>query len=339
MRDKNPKTTGTKNRSPLVWALSLALVVVLVDSLMTTAVAIADRSPLPMGLGITLGSATGSLLFAFGLGPRCLIRAITAPKAGLGRMINGHLGLMTLSRLDWPLFALAASWIGVTATAVIWSLQPIVFLVCLRWLVYDSDGQKRYRALSRKSWVWLLVALAGLILVILGRPAETATGSGWLVTGLGVATALAGLTCSGLSATRFEWGLRLKDRLGAGEAKPTAFQLITLGMGLVLAFLGLVGGLIILASGNWPDWSDLWPGFLMGATLAAAGLLLTTELWLKHRRLELGGIFYLIPVSSVGLLWLVGRLGPIKPGFIAAGGFLILIANLALGRRSGQSAG
>lgn len=302
---------------------SLILIVVCHEAAATMVVALTDRSPLELGLGIFLGSTGVAAAIALVLAPKKLWPAL---KGTPGRIINRPFGLMLLSRFDWPVLASGAYLIGITPMAIIWALKPVMFILCLRRLVYANDGRRAYRAPVRTAWIWLGLAAVGIVLVAVGRPGQAGAASNWLLVCLGVLAGLASTTLAGLSGIRLEWGRQL-----APNRSRIQLAVITAGLALVGLPVSLVGLLIFGFGGAGPDWSGLWPGMIVGAIIAS-GWTIATVAWLRVKRLEVGGLFYLTPPLSVLLLLLVGRLGEINPWLVGAGGLLVLGASLALVR-------
>ena len=321
------------NQKNLVYSLILG--VVTVDSLAAVAIAIGQRPPLELGIGLLFGGAVGGFLLILVTKPRVFLW--WARPAQLKQTFNRPFRIMMLSRFDWPLFALAADLIGTTATAIIWGIKPTLTIVFLRQFVHEKDGQRRYQPLTKQAWLWLALAFGGLVLVVLGRPGQSGPTGSWLLTIVGAITALASVTCAGLATIRFEWGRLLADQF---PARPTQqrpeIQLVILGISLAMAAVGvsLVG--IYRLSGHWPAWDNFWPGALIGLLLTTSGFGLATVAWLRTRRLEVGGLFYLTPILTVALLALIGRLGDINPVLVLSGGGLIIGASLALVRADQQ---
>ena len=309
---------------------SLILIVVLHEASATVVVALADRPPFEFGIGILLGSTVGGSLIALALSPTKLWSALSPPT----RLLNRFFGLMLLSRFDWPVLALGAYLIGITPIAIIWAFKPVMFILCLRRFVYGSDGQRRYRTLNRTAWVCLAVAAAGIVLVAIGRPNQTGVDGSWLLVPLGVLVGLASTVLAGLSGIRLEWGRRLVQ-----DRNLSQLPIITFGLALVGFPTSLLLMLIYRLGGSWPSWDNLWPGIIVGLIIAS-GWAIATAAWLKVRRLEVGGLFYLTPLISVALLVLVGRLGDINLWLVGVGGLLVIGSSLALvqvDRRSGTN--
>ena len=311
----------------------LILAVVLVDSLAATAIALAGRPPLETGIGLLFGAAIGGAIVSFTLAPQLLGWWRRAKRPTGSRIWNRPLRLMILGRLDWPLFIISANWIGTAATAIIWGIKPIMTIIFLRQLVRGDDGKRHYRPLVKTAWLWLALAGVGVILVVAGRTAQAGADS-WL-TALG--GGLAGVTsavCAGLAAVRFEWGFRLLRPLPPAERQRLELPVIIAGITLVGAVIGTGLLLLYCLSGNWPTWDAVWPGLLIGLVFTAGGWSLATAVWLRTRRLEVGGLFYLTPITTVILLVAVGQLGRINPWLFGVGGLLVLGSSLILAKTS-----
>ena len=310
---------------PVVYGLILATATI--DSLAAVSVALAGRVPMELGIGLLFGSAAGGCLISLTLSPRFLLQL--CKPALRKRLWNRSFKLMLLSRFDWPLFIISAHWIGAAGTAIIWGIKPAMTIVFLRQ-VRGSDGRRHYRPLAGSSWLWLLLAAAGVVLVVTSRPGQVGIGAGWLTA---LAGGLAGVTSAilaGLAAIRFDWGFGVTRHFAKPEGKRLELPVIIAGITMV----GLLSGLILLLlyrlGGGWPAWTNLWPGLLIGMILTAGGWSLATAAWLRTRRLEVGGLFYLTPVLSVCLLLLAGQTGRINPWLFGIGGLLILGSSLAL---------
>ena len=317
---------------------SLILTVVVVESSSTLVVGLAEGSPIELGIGVLLGSGIGAGLFALLIAPRQLWHWFRPWLQTPGQIFNRPFWLMLLSRFDWPLLALAAHLIGITQMALIWGLKPVMFIVCLRRLVYSNTGGRRYPALIRSTWLWLVLAGAGVGLVVISRPAQAGVASSWLEVGAGVIAALASVSLAGLSGIRLEWARGLLP--ATTPTKRTRLELPLIIAGLALAGLpaGLILSLVYRLGGNWPAWTNLQPGLVIGLIIAT-GWSLATVAWLRTRRLEVGGLFYLTPPLSVVLLLLAGRLGQIDPWLFGLGGLLIIGSSLALVRADRQTPG
>ena len=311
-------------------ARRLILIVVAIDSLAAAAIALADRPPLELAIGLLFGSAIGGGAVLLILAPRLVGWWCRSNRPGGSRIWNRPLQLMLLSRLDWPLFILSASWIGTASTAIIWGIKPIMTIVFLRRLVHGPDGGRYYQPLARAAWLWLVLAGIGVVLVVAGRPDQADGGYSW---GLALAGGLAGVAsavCAGLAAVRFDWGFRLLRPLPQTQRQRLELPVIIAGITLIGALVGLVLLLLYRFSGSWPTWNNVWPGLLIGTVLTAGGWSLATAAWLRTRRLEVGGLFYLTPPLTVALLLLAGQLGRVNLWLISLGGLLIIGTSLAL---------
>ena len=315
---------------------SLILMVVVVEASSTMVIALAGGSPFELGIGILLGSAAGAGLFTLLIAPpqrmwRWFRSQLQTPR----QILNQPFWLMLLSRFDWPIMTLSAYLIGSSPMALIWGLKPAMFIVCMRRLVYNNDGERRYQPLARTAWLWLVLAIAGVALVVISRPGQAGVASDQLTILLGVIAALASVTLSALSGIRFEWARRLIPARSPTKQSSLELPIIIGGLALVGLLAGLALILAYRLGGSWPTWTGLWPRLVVGFIIAS-GWSLASAAWLRTRRLEVGGLFYLTPPTSVVLLLLVGRLGEINPWLASTGGLLILGSSLGLIRAERQ---
>ena len=104
-----------------------------------------------------------------------------------------------LGRLDYALFAAAAQHAGAATTTVLFEMWPLVMVLMV-------PAQSRYRAAG-----WMLMASAGVPMVVLGYNSDISSGGSWTGAALGLAAAfLAGcavaadLAAGGALHTRYE---------------------------------------------------------------------------------------------------------------------------------------
>ena len=324
---KNGSSTNKAEGRSIVYSLILA--VVTIDSLAAVALTLAARPPLELGVGLLFGSAAGGLAVLVIVAPKVLSWWRKDKRPPLGRFWNRPLKLMVLSRLDWPLFIVSASWVGTAATAIIWGIKPLMTIVFLRRLVYDDGGQHRYQPLAKIAWLYLGLALVGVVLVVSSRTGQSGGGEGLKIL-LGGLAGVASAVCAGLAAVRFEWGFRLLRPLPQPERQRLELPVIIGGITLVGSVVGSGLLLVLGLSGHWPAWENVWPGLLVGFFFTAGGWSLATAAWLRTRRLEVGGLFYLTPLTTIVMLALVGQLGQINFWLFVLGGLLILGSSLTL---------
>lgn len=143
------------------------------------------------------------------------------------------------------------------------------------------------------------------------------------------AAGLASTTLAGLAGVRFEWCLRLARQAPPAKRRRPELAIVIAGLVPVSLLAATVLLLLNQLGGGWPAWDNLRPGLVVGG-LVGNGWALASAGWLKTRRLEFAGLFYLTPPLSVLLLLGLGRLGQINPWLLVPGGLLILTASLAL---------
>ena len=307
----------------------LILAVALIDSLAATAIALADRPPLEIGIGLLFGSAIGGAIVSLTLAPQLLSWWRRTNRPTGSRIWNRPLRLMILGRLDWPLFIISANWIGTAATAIIWGIKPIMTVIFLRQLVRGDDGKRYYQPLAKTAWFWLGLAGIGVVLVVVGRASQAGAGS-WLTALGGGLAGVGSAVCAGLAAVRFDWGFRLLRPLPPADRQQLELPVIIAGVTMIGAVVGAGLLLVYGLAGNWPTWEAVWPGLLIGLVFTSGGWSLATAAWLKTRRLEVGGLFYLTPIVTVVLLTAVGQLGQINPWLFGVGSLLVLGSSLTL---------
>ena len=122
---------------------------------------------------------------------------------GLGHHLRQPLfGLLFLGRLNRPLFVTSVALAGATLPTLIIGLTPIASMLMLQ----HSMGGSRYRPIGWRALPPLVLAFAGVSLVVVSQSAGGMTNNWWLLA-TGTIAGLGAVVVAGLTTLDLVWGV------------------------------------------------------------------------------------------------------------------------------------
>ena len=165
--------------------------------------------------------------------------------SGARRMLAGSGSLFVWAVLGWFQFGLyfwATRYVETAVSATLYELWLIIMVVVLAKTAVSSSGRegaaepdRGRRRLERRELLWMLVALAGVVLVVLSQHGSSGGSGevGWAGRGLGIVLSLGSAgSAAALGIAGFVLGERLHDRyrLNVGASQGDAAGRRTAGV-------------------------------------------------------------------------------------------------------------
>ena len=312
-----------------VWPAALVLLATTIDALFPLAVVmtLTDHDPLVFGAGVVAGLAAGSVIYLAATSGE-LLHAVVANPLLLARFVaRRSFVLAALGRLDRPLFVAAVALGGATVPTLIHGITPIGYMLVLQ----ASMGAARYRPMGLRAAPWLGLAAAGVSLVVLSQPADSADGS-WPLAAA-VALSLVSAAAASLTAMHLLWGVEYAAAVAPADSRAETPASM---LGTVLASLVAVPCLLIAGTATGS------PAGVAGAFVAGAviGVVLRTPYVLMLRianyatkTVTVNALTYLAPVLALILLVMFDHAPDVRIPVAAAGAVAIIAANVYLTRQ------
>ena len=312
-----------------VWPAGLVAAATSIDAVFPLAVAmlLTGHAPLILGAGVVAGLAAGSVVYLAAAGGGVMRAAASDPGLLLRHMKRRLFVLSALGRLDRPLFVAAVALAGATAPTLVHGLTPISYMLVLE----RSMGRGRYQPMGARSAPLLVLAAAGVSLVVLSQPAQPFGGGRWAVAAA-MGLSLVSVAAASLTALHLRWGTDYARASGVGRRAEMAASL----MGTVLAAVVAVPCLLI-AGVVLGGFDGAGTAFMVGTVI---GMLLRTPTVVLLRvanyataSVSVNALSYLSPVMSLGLLVWLGHAGGVDVRLAACGATAIVASNMVLARQ------
>ena len=313
-----------------------------------------EDKPFLVSAVVRMATGTGSMMFLCVVYRRMFFNWATWHLI-IRRLFRLPFLLAFISFFDIAAIAFSVKFIDVSVAAVLFETGPILQIVLLSRVI-----EGRYRKLTRRTFLLLALAFAGVVCVIIGQRGGigNATEVSALSMVLGVVLVLCGAGISSFVVFVHRWGIYVSKELQTrtGPAGPTE-PANSIDLFCVVAGMGIGNFLSALASiplALLNKESLLWDSLVMaghplgvelvylvisvGVVMMVAASIVVRKALLETSNLGIIGLAYAIPVIS--LLWLIlfSQTGEVALIYIAVGVAVIVAGNALINLSQGRFA-
>ncbi len=277
---------------------------------------------------------------------RLLLRRAAPWRIGRGEGTADRERQMLLSRLSLVCicaqismipYVLSTNYVDTAVTAILNAAAPILFVVLLS---RQDRTVGRYRKLTAGTFGVLLLAFAGLTLVVLGttdlasstRPARL----GGLV--IGLLLALLAPVLISFSARAFRWGSEMASDLctmghaSAADRQRTESACVLLAIGVGSLGASVPTLVIALGTGERMGILPLAAAFAYGLIVQCGTAVCHRTAMLRTRSLSISALSYATPLFGLLWLWVFSDIQVANIDYVLIGAVGIVTANLLLAR-------
>ncbi len=314
-------------------ATALMFVAVAGSSLMPVLIALGGgKSPFLFNTALIVGNGVGSVVLLF-VAYRPLVFSRDVWRTICRRVPSVPMLFWVIGYLDLAFYAWSTQYVDVTVSVVLFETWPILLILLTGWLFRH---ERRYSVLSPWTLALVVIAFLGVIPVIVSRIGGLGgiEGSSLPTLGIGVGLALVAAGLTSLSAFGFRWaadvGAELYDTVGTHRQPSLELFGVVVGM-VVCSLVTLPLSLLVGLGLNESMTSEtLVFGGIAGVLSAVFGGFVWRKATLMTDDLSIHALVYLDPVLGLGWLFAFSLVGGVSVGYVLAGAFAIVTANVGI---------
>ena len=291
------------------------------------------ENPFLFNAGWRLGASVGCVLVLLVFWqPLILDRGVLL--FSLRRTVSWAILWGAVGCFDYGFFTWSTRFIDVSASAILFELWPIPFILIVSRFLGDTYGYSRNLSFIVP---FMAVAFVGLVFVVASQTGNfSGIGNTSFHEGMqGVVLAIVAALLGSLGACSLIWGKNLADQLAAmGLTHRDRSSLVLFGAILgfgISSFWGATANAAIgLFYAGRPSFEVFSVGVIVGVLLQASAAILQRKANLLTRNLGINALGYAIPILSLIWLWIFSEINVLRPDYLLIGAAAIVTANLLI---------